>query len=55
MFNLSKRMKAVRERKAAWLAHRDALNRGDTREIHSTLETLIRATHAKLKLELGYR
>ena len=55
LFHLSKRMKALKARKAAWLAHQDALRRGDTRDIHNTRETLIKATHDKLKIELGYR
>jgi hypothetical protein len=56
MFNLFKKYriaKLARARSRAFLAHRDAMNRGDTREIHHTRAALITATNAILRAEIG--
>jgi hypothetical protein len=48
-----KTAKLARARKAAFLAHQDALAKGDTRRQHETRSALVAATSAKLRLELG--
>jgi len=58
MFHLLKKLratKAAKARKAAWDAHQLALKSGDTRRQHDTRKALVAATHAKLKLERGFR
>lgn len=53
MIRLLSLRKATKARKAAFLAHREAVARGDTRTIHSTRIALSAATTRKLALEVG--
>lgn len=56
MFKLFKKLrlaKLARARTRAFLAHRDAMKRGDTREIHHTRAALMAATNDILRAEMG--